>query len=182
MWYVVISFFLPFHCRFGLLEICHWSNVWYIICFCSWQWPNILRLHFLKGWMVYNLVKSLNSNLGLTFLLCMVCSTYFSRSDSSKRWCWHIKNWCWFSGDNFFKTASYTIEALCAKSFENVTQKLQEIEAQILAKRNDLRQFEIEYKKVRIIWPLYVVNCVASCASGRHSVWTLFSRFNYENT
>ncbi|CAA7410439.1 unnamed protein product [Spirodela intermedia] len=50
-------------------------------------------------------------------------------------------------GDNFFKTASYTIEALCAKSFEDVTQKLQEIEAQILAKRNDLRQFEIEYRK-----------------------------------
>uniref|UniRef100_A0A1D1Y7X9 Chaperone protein dnaJ 15 n=1 Tax=Anthurium amnicola TaxID=1678845 RepID=A0A1D1Y7X9_9ARAE len=50
-------------------------------------------------------------------------------------------------GDNFFKTATYTIEALCAKSFEDVTQKLKEIEAQILIKRNDLRQFETEYRK-----------------------------------
>ncbi|KAK8958164.1 Chaperone protein dnaJ 15 [Platanthera guangdongensis] len=50
-------------------------------------------------------------------------------------------------GDNFFKPASYTIEAMCAKSYEDTTQKLMEIEAQILAKRNDLRQFETEYRK-----------------------------------
>lgn len=50
-------------------------------------------------------------------------------------------------GDNFFKTASYTIEAVCAKSHEDTTQKLQDIEAQILRKRNELRQFESEYRK-----------------------------------
>ncbi|MQL90873.1 hypothetical protein Taro_023470 [Colocasia esculenta] len=50
-------------------------------------------------------------------------------------------------GDNFFKTATYTIEALCTKTFEDVTQKLKDIEVQILAKRNDLRQFETEYRK-----------------------------------
>lgn len=50
-------------------------------------------------------------------------------------------------GDNFFKPASYTIEAMCAKSYEDTTQKLMEIEAQILTKRNDLRQFETEYRK-----------------------------------
>ncbi|KAF8101303.1 hypothetical protein N665_0208s0085 [Sinapis alba] len=50
-------------------------------------------------------------------------------------------------GDNFFKTASYTIEALCAKTYEETTEKLKEIEAQILRKRNDLRQFETEYRK-----------------------------------
>ncbi|KAF2322581.1 hypothetical protein P3X46_031369 [Hevea brasiliensis] len=50
-------------------------------------------------------------------------------------------------GDNFFKTASYTIEAVCAKSYEDTTQKLKEIEAQILQKRNELRQFETEYRK-----------------------------------
>lgn len=50
-------------------------------------------------------------------------------------------------GDNFFKTASYTIEALCAKTFEDNTEKLKDIEAQILAKRNELRQFETEYRK-----------------------------------
>ncbi|KAE9451004.1 hypothetical protein C3L33_17102, partial [Rhododendron williamsianum] len=50
-------------------------------------------------------------------------------------------------GDNFFKTASYTIEAVCAKSYEDTTNKLKEIEAQILRKRTDLRQFETEYRK-----------------------------------
>lgn len=52
------------------------------------------------------------------------------------------------SGDNFFKTASYTIEALCAKTYEDTTEKLKEIEAQILRKRTELRQFETEYRKV----------------------------------
>ncbi|CAA0825616.1 Chaperone protein dnaJ 15 [Striga hermonthica] len=50
-------------------------------------------------------------------------------------------------GDNFFKTASYTIEALCAKTYEDTTNKLKDIEAQILRKRNELRQFETEYRK-----------------------------------
>ncbi|XP_028757889.1 chaperone protein dnaJ 15 isoform X2 [Neltuma alba] len=50
-------------------------------------------------------------------------------------------------GDNFFKTANYTIEALCAKSYEDTSQKLKDIETQILRKRNDLRQFESEYRK-----------------------------------
>ncbi|KAI9088553.1 hypothetical protein K1719_029667 [Acacia pycnantha] len=50
-------------------------------------------------------------------------------------------------GDNFFKTASYTIEAVCAKSYEDTNQKLKDIEAKILLKRNELRQFEIEYRK-----------------------------------
>ncbi|KAL1223307.1 Chaperone protein dnaJ 15 [Cardamine amara subsp. amara] len=50
-------------------------------------------------------------------------------------------------GDNFFKTASYTIEALCTKTYEGTTEKLKEIEAQILRKRNELRQFETEYRK-----------------------------------
>ncbi|KAJ8769836.1 hypothetical protein K2173_008245 [Erythroxylum novogranatense] len=51
-------------------------------------------------------------------------------------------------GDNFFKTATYTIEALCAKTYEDTTEKLKEIEAQILRKRNDLRQFETEYRQI----------------------------------
>ncbi|KAF6134965.1 hypothetical protein GIB67_037492 [Kingdonia uniflora] len=50
-------------------------------------------------------------------------------------------------GDNFFKTATYTIEAICAKTFEDTTVKLKEVEAQILKKRNELRQFETEYRK-----------------------------------
>lgn len=51
-------------------------------------------------------------------------------------------------GDNFFKPATYTIEALCAKSYEETNEKLKDIEAKLLAKRNDLRQFELEYRKV----------------------------------
>ncbi|XP_008797633.1 chaperone protein dnaJ 15-like [Phoenix dactylifera] len=50
-------------------------------------------------------------------------------------------------GDNFFKPATYTIESMCSKSYEDTTQKLKEIEAQILSKRNDLRLFETEYRK-----------------------------------
>ncbi|CAL9128896.1 unnamed protein product [Musa textilis] len=50
-------------------------------------------------------------------------------------------------GDNFFKPATYTIEALCANSYEDTKGKLKEIESKLLAKRNDLRQFEVEYKK-----------------------------------
>ncbi|THG15758.1 hypothetical protein TEA_018059 [Camellia sinensis var. sinensis] len=46
------------------------------------------------------------------------------------------------------KTASYTIEALCAKSYEDTTNKLKDVEAQILRKRIELRQFETEYRKV----------------------------------
>ncbi|KAI4386478.1 hypothetical protein MLD38_004409 [Melastoma candidum] len=50
-------------------------------------------------------------------------------------------------GDNFFKSATYTIEALSAKSHEETTEKLKDIEAQILRKRTELRQFETEYRK-----------------------------------
>ncbi|XP_076951226.1 chaperone protein dnaJ 15-like [Bidens hawaiensis] len=50
-------------------------------------------------------------------------------------------------GDNFFKTASYTIEAICATTYEDSTHKLKDIEQQILRKRTELRQFETEYRQ-----------------------------------
>lgn len=50
-------------------------------------------------------------------------------------------------GDNFFKPATYMIEALCAKTYEDSTNKLKDIEGQILRKRTELRQFETEYRK-----------------------------------
>ncbi|KAI3720061.1 hypothetical protein L6452_20970 [Arctium lappa] len=50
-------------------------------------------------------------------------------------------------GDNFFKTASYTIEAVCATTYEDTTLKLKDIEQQILRKRTELRQFETEYRQ-----------------------------------
>ncbi|KAK1425674.1 hypothetical protein QVD17_21029 [Tagetes erecta] len=49
-------------------------------------------------------------------------------------------------GDNFFKTASYTIEAICANTYNDSTLKLKDIEQQILRKRTELRQFETEYR------------------------------------
>ncbi|KAJ7555879.1 hypothetical protein O6H91_04G090700 [Diphasiastrum complanatum] len=51
-------------------------------------------------------------------------------------------------GDNFFKSASYTIEAICAESFKEAAEMLKEVEAQMLAKRNELREFEAEYREV----------------------------------
>ena len=42
------------------------------------------------------------------------------------------------------------IEAVCVKSYEDTTHKLKEIEAQILRKRTELRQFETEYRKVML--------------------------------
>ncbi|EFJ30011.1 hypothetical protein SELMODRAFT_170493 [Selaginella moellendorffii] len=50
-------------------------------------------------------------------------------------------------GDNFFKSASYTIEAVCADSFKDNAVQLQEIEDQIMVKRNELRDFEAEYRE-----------------------------------
>lgn len=51
-------------------------------------------------------------------------------------------------GDNFFKSATYTIEVISAESFKDSAEKLKAIEAQLLSKRNELRQFEVEYKEV----------------------------------
>lgn len=55
-----------------------------------------------------------------------------------------------FLGDNFFKSASYTIEALCAAPFGQEKESLRDIEAQILSKRAELSKFESEYREVRI--------------------------------
>ncbi|XAR65016.1 hypothetical protein NMG60_11008954 [Bertholletia excelsa] len=51
-------------------------------------------------------------------------------------------------GDNFFKSASYTIEALCAAPFTEEKEKLRAVEAQILSKRVELSKFESEYREV----------------------------------
>ncbi|KAH7422577.1 hypothetical protein KP509_12G015200 [Ceratopteris richardii] len=51
-------------------------------------------------------------------------------------------------GDNFFKSASYTIEAVSAELFKDSAEKLKAVEAQLLSKRNELKDFEIEYKEV----------------------------------
>ncbi|KAL5722305.1 Chaperone protein dnaJ 16 [Ranunculus cassubicifolius] len=51
-------------------------------------------------------------------------------------------------GDNFFKSASYTIEILCAAPFSEEKEKLRAVEAQILSKRVELSRFETEYREV----------------------------------
>ena len=51
-------------------------------------------------------------------------------------------------GDNFFKSATYTIEIVCAESFPTEKEKLQSVEAKILTKRAELSKFETEYREV----------------------------------
>ncbi|KAK6931126.1 DnaJ domain [Dillenia turbinata] len=51
-------------------------------------------------------------------------------------------------GDNFFKSASYTIEALCAATFSEEKDNLRTVEAKILSKRAELSKFEAEYREV----------------------------------
>ncbi|KAL7588317.1 chaperone protein dnaJ 16 [Lactuca sativa] len=51
-------------------------------------------------------------------------------------------------GDNFFKSANYTIEVLCAGSFVDEKENLRVVEAQISSKRTEISKFESEYKQV----------------------------------
>ncbi|CAN6477764.1 unnamed protein product [Victoria cruziana] len=51
-------------------------------------------------------------------------------------------------GDNFFKSATYSIEAVCAAPFSEEKEKLKDVEAQILSKRMELSKFETEYREV----------------------------------
>uniref|UniRef100_A0A6N2K3C8 J domain-containing protein n=1 Tax=Salix viminalis TaxID=40686 RepID=A0A6N2K3C8_SALVM len=51
-------------------------------------------------------------------------------------------------GDNFFKSASYSIEALCAAPFVEEKANLRDVEAEILAKRTEMSGFETEYREV----------------------------------
>ncbi|GFY88344.1 ARG1-like 1 [Actinidia rufa] len=51
-------------------------------------------------------------------------------------------------GDNFFKSASYSIEALCAAPFTEEKENLRAVETQILSKRVELSKFETEYREV----------------------------------
>ncbi|CAN1816956.1 Chaperone protein dnaJ 16 [Linum perenne] len=51
-------------------------------------------------------------------------------------------------GDNFFKSVSYTIEAVCAKPFSEEKDTLRTVEAEILEKRVEIRKFESEYREI----------------------------------
>ncbi|TKW41522.1 hypothetical protein SEVIR_1G321900v4 [Setaria viridis] len=50
-------------------------------------------------------------------------------------------------GDNFFKSASYTIEVVCAEPFSAEKERLRSVEAKIIAKRSELSKFESEYRE-----------------------------------
>lgn len=64
--------------------------------------------------------------------------------------------WCLSLGDNFFKSVSYTIEALCTAPFAEEKENLRAVEAQILTKRVELSKFETEYREV---WTLSKALC-----------------------
>ncbi|KAG8663301.1 chaperone protein dnaJ 16 isoform X2 [Manihot esculenta] len=51
-------------------------------------------------------------------------------------------------GDNFFRSANYSIEALCAAPFVEEKEKLRGVEAQLLTKRVEISKFETEYREV----------------------------------
>ncbi|KAJ9554368.1 hypothetical protein OSB04_018413 [Centaurea solstitialis] len=51
-------------------------------------------------------------------------------------------------GDNFFRSASYTIEVLCAASFVDEKENLRAVETQISSKRTEISKFETEYRQV----------------------------------
>ncbi|XP_061992163.1 chaperone protein dnaJ 16 [Rosa rugosa] len=51
-------------------------------------------------------------------------------------------------GDNFFKSATYTIEVLSCEPFSEEKESLRAVEAQILTKRVELSKFETEYREV----------------------------------
>ncbi|KAF5746642.1 Chaperone protein dnaJ 16 [Tripterygium wilfordii] len=51
-------------------------------------------------------------------------------------------------GDNFFKSATYTIEAVCTAPFVEEKEYLRATEARILTKRMELSKFESEYREV----------------------------------
>ncbi|CAN6178622.1 unnamed protein product [Urochloa humidicola] len=51
-------------------------------------------------------------------------------------------------GDNFFKSANYTIEVVCGESFPAEKEMLRNVEAKILTKRAELSKFESEYREV----------------------------------
>lgn len=81
---------------------------------------------------------------GTTFLCKFVCA-YFNW----KRLIWlHFVLRYLSSGDNFFKSVSYTIEVLSAAPFSEEKECLRSVEAQILTKRVELSKFETEYREV----------------------------------
>lgn len=59
-------------------------------------------------------------------------------------------------GDNFFKSANYTIEVLCAAPFNEEKENLRNVEAQILSKRAEISKFESEYREVCTIFRIAV--------------------------
>ncbi|CAA6670609.1 unnamed protein product [Spirodela intermedia] len=53
-----------------------------------------------------------------------------------------------YGSDNFFKSANYTVEIMCAGPFSEEKEKLRTVEAKLLTKRAELSKFEAEYREV----------------------------------
>ena len=72
-------------------------------------------------------------------------------------------SWLFLPGDNFFKSASYSIEALCAAPFMEEKANLRAVEAEILGKRVEISKFETEYREV-CTWlqqSIFVCSCLS---------------------
>ncbi|KAK8463101.1 hypothetical protein SEVIR_1G321900v4 [Setaria viridis] len=76
-------------------------------------------------------------------------------------------------GDNFFKSASYTIEVVCAEPFSAEKERLRSVEAKIIAKRSELSKFESEYREV---CP-QLLNSLLTCINAQHTIRAKIDRF-----
>jgi hypothetical protein len=76
-----------------------------------------------------------------------------------------------FLGDNFFKSASYTIEVVCAEPFSAEKERLRTVESKILAKRSELSKFESEYREV-CLHPIsiFLLGSQFACTNFKHSI------------
>lgn len=72
-----------------------------------------------------------------------------SRSQSSSELNEEVRMHVVCAGDNFFKTTPYTIEAVLVDANAPARQLLQDTDAKLLAKKESLRKFEIEFREVR---------------------------------
>lgn len=102
-----------------------------------------MRNNWTEGWhpclcSLWSVVMSIQLSL-LCFLTTQAfCLTWRPPSSSGK----------FILGDNFFKSASYTIEALCAAAYKEEKEYLRAVETQILTKRVEMSKFESEYREV----------------------------------
>ncbi|GJZ75307.1 hypothetical protein Tco_0639772 [Tanacetum coccineum] len=75
-------------------------------------------------------------------------------------------------GDNFFKTASYTIEAICATTYEDTTDKLKDIDSRALARFQEVTNRYTQEKQnvCACVWMSFLNNSIQSSFTVARSV------------